>query len=135
MLPSSLLAPADASPLVGRAALRLSLPRASWDAADPVTQQDALDASWGAITAEPGYNLGCATGDEPVRLACVMQALVMLDASADGSAPTRSRLQAQGVTSVTLGRGLSETYNGKGSACLNPKVKQSLAPYRGVIVR
>jgi hypothetical protein len=134
MLPSSLLTPADAAPLVGRAALRLSLPRASWDAADDPNRQDALDAAWGAISAEPGYNLGCATGDEPVRLACVMQALVMLDAAADGSTATRARLQAQGVSSVQMGK-LSESYKGNGGACLHPQVKQILAPYRGVTVR
>jgi hypothetical protein len=96
-------------------------------------QQDALDAAWGAITSEPGYDLTCATGDAPLRLATVMQALVMLDAVNDGSAATRARLQAQGVSSVQLGK-IAETYSGK-DACLHPKVNQALAPYRGATVR
>lgn len=131
-LPSSLLTLTDAATLVGRAALRLSLPRTAWDAADDGTRQDALDAAWGAITATPGYSLACRTSDEPVRLACVMEALVRLDASTDSSAATRTRLQSQGVTSVSLGK-VSESYNGKGaSGCIHPAVKETLAPYRGV---
>jgi hypothetical protein len=63
-----------------------------------------------------------------------MQALVMLDASGDSSAATRARLQAQGVSSVQMGK-IAESYKGYGGACIHPAVKVALAPYRGVKVR
>lgn len=130
-LPLSILTPETAGPLVEQAALLSSLPRAAWDNASDTARQGALDAAWLTISAQPGYGLTRVTGDQVVRLAVVVEALVRLDLASDASAAVRSRLSAQGVVSASAGS-ISESYGRR--PALHPATRALLQPYSGAVL-
>ncbi|MFS8639299.1 MAG: hypothetical protein LOD90_00505 [Symbiobacteriaceae bacterium] len=129
-LPASILTPDAAAAYVDQAAVLAGLPRAAWDDATDAQRQGALDAAWLTIAAQPGYYLACAAGDQAVRLAVVVEALVRLDVQRDAGAAARSRLAAQGVENVSLGQ-VGERYGRR--PALHPATKALLAPYRGAV--
>ncbi|MDQ7794145.1 MAG: hypothetical protein RDU89_06995 [bacterium] len=129
-LPSSILTPETAGPLVNQAALTVGVPRAGWDTANSSIRQAALDAAWQAVAAAPGHNLAGRTGDLALRLAVVVEALVRLDLAGDTSAAVRSRLAAQGVASASAGS-ISESYGRR--PALHPATRALLQPYSGVV--
>jgi len=129
-LPSSIMTIEAAEPFVAKAALLASLPEAAWnDASDPA-RQGALDAAWLTISAQPGYDLTGATGDQSMKLAVVVEALVRLHLQADPGAAARSGLQAQGVQSVSLGS-VSETFGRR--PALHSATRALLQPYTGAV--
>ncbi|HEY8415295.1 MAG TPA: hypothetical protein VIK99_05925 [Thermaerobacter sp.] len=129
-LPTSILTAEAAAAYVDQAAMLAGLPRAAWDEATDAQRQGALDAAWLTIAAQPGYYLACATGDQAVRLAVVVEALVRLDLQNDAGAAARSRLAALGVRDVLIGS-FREMYGSR--PALHPATKALLAPYRGAV--
>lgn len=129
-LPSSILNPEMAGPLIEQAALLSSIPVRAWYEASNVIRQGALDAAWLTISAQPGYNLIDVTGTQDVRLAVALEALVRLDLQGDAGSAVRSRLAGQGVQSVSLGS-VSEALGSR--PALHPATRALLAPYRGTV--